>query len=79
MLLEKLKPTEEDLQEYDPIQLYRDVAGRMTQEEFCRVLGVSDRQFRKWWSGKLSPTYQVFYYRAGSLRQIWINRGWLAR
>lgn len=77
MLLQRLKPTEEDLQQYDPIQLYRDVAGRMTQEEFCRVLGVSDRHFREWWSGKRSPTYQVFLFRAASLKQAWINRGWI--
>lgn len=77
MLLEKLRATEEDLQEYDPLQLYRDVAGRMTQEEFCRVLGVSDRQFRKWWSGKLSPTYQVFHYRAATLRREWQRRNWI--
>lgn len=77
MLLEKLKPTEEDLQQYDPLQLYKDVAGRMTQEEFCRVLGVSDRNFRRWWSGQLVPQHSVFFYRAASLRQTWISRGWI--
>jgi hypothetical protein len=73
----RLKPTAEDLLEYDPLQLYRDIAGRMTQEEFCKAMGVSDRQFRSWWSGKRLPTYQVFFFRAASLRQRWTDRGWL--
>lgn len=78
MLLEKLKPLEQDLQQYDPLQLYRDIAGRMTQEEFCRVLGVSERQFRDWWSGVASPKYQVFFYRAATLRRDWQQRGWIS-
>lgn len=77
MVLEKLRATEEDLQEYDPLQLYRDVAGRMTQEEFCRVLGITDRRFRDWWSGKRAPSIQVWRLRAGTLRREWQQRNWI--
>lgn len=77
MLIEKLRPTDDDLTEYDPIKLYLELCGRMTQEDFAVVLGVSYRTFQRWLTNGISPDL-VAHRRAADLRQKWkIRDGWL--
>lgn len=74
---QRLRLTNEDVEEYDPLQLYRELEGRMTQEQYCRALGISEKNFIAWWRGKRSPTFAVWFLRAGTLRRDWMARGWI--
>jgi len=76
MLLEKLRLTDQDLQELNPLDLYFRLQGRMTQEDFAQAMGVSDRTFRRWL--KQGCADGVAYRRAADLCQQWRKRpGWI--
>lgn len=76
MLIEKLRPTDDDLTELDPIGLYFNLQGRMTQEDFALAMGVSTRTFARWLAGQTKPD-GVAWRRAGELYRRWCDRpGW---
>lgn len=78
MLLEKLKPTEEDLQEYDPVQLYQELSGRMTQIDYAETLGIAYWTFRLWWDSDDRSKIKLVYRRlAAKMRREYQQRGWL--
>ncbi|HEY9823889.1 MAG TPA: hypothetical protein VK211_08650 [Kamptonema sp.] len=83
MLLEKaaknkyFRPFAEDLEEYDPIQLYRELAGKMTQYDYAQSIGIDYDSFRRWWQGTSIPRNAVYFRRAYELRKRYVDRGWL--
>lgn len=78
MLLDRLKPTDDDLTEYDPIKLYFDLQGRMTQSDYAYCLGISERTLQRWLKGEQKPDNLVPFRRAGQLRKQWSDRpGWI--
>lgn len=70
------RPLEEDLQEYDPMQLYRQMQGRMTQQDYAESLGIAYYTFRRWWYGKNTPD-RLARRRAYELQEKYKQRGWI--
>ena len=75
-----LRPLDEDYAEYDPVQLYQELAGRMTQADYADSLGVAYWTFRLWWDkpSDRSKIKRVYRRLAAQMRKSYQERGWLS-